>query len=120
MGVTLAGAMKIGAALPDVELVTTWGAPALKLRGTLLACQAINKSAEPNTLVVRVPEDQRDALLEEEPSTYYLTDHYDGDSCVLVRLGRIHPDALRDLLQGAWRFVDAKAKRPRRKPARRS
>ena len=120
MGVTLARAMKIGAALPDIELVTTWGAPGLKLRGALLACQAINKSAEPNTLMVRVPEDQRDVLLEEEPSTYYLTDHYADYSCILVRLARIEPDALRDLLEGAWRFVDAKAKRPRRKPTGRS
>jgi hypothetical protein len=27
---------------------------------------------------------------------------------VLVRLSRIHPDALRDLLGAAWRFVTAK------------
>ena len=27
---------------------------------------------------------------------------------VLVRLSRIHPDALRDLLGMAWRFVTAK------------
>ena len=105
--------MKIGASLPGVEHVTTWGAPAIKLRGTLVACQAINKEAEPDTLVVRVPEDLRDALLEEDPETYYLKDHYANYSCVLVRLKKIRPDALRDLLHGAWRFVDAKAKRPR-------
>lgn len=112
---TLAAAMKIGASLPDVEVTTTWGAPAIKLSGTLVACQAINKSAEPNSLVVRVTEDQRDALLQEEPATYYLTDHYAEYSCVLVRLGKIRADALRDLLQGAWRFVDANATRRRKK-----
>jgi hypothetical protein len=121
-GVTMAAAMKVGAALPGVEVTTTWGAPALKLRGKLMACQAINKSAEPNTLVVCVAAADRDEMIAADPATYYLTDHYAGGDAVLVRLSRIRPDALRDLLQGAWRFVDGKtARRPAaRRPARSS
>jgi len=42
------------------------------------------------------------------PDVYYLTDHYVYYPVVLVRLSRIHPDALRDLLGVAWRFVTAK------------
>jgi len=42
------------------------------------------------------------------PDVYYLTDHYLYNLVVLVRLSRIHPDALRDLLGMAWRFVTAK------------
>ena len=42
------------------------------------------------------------------PDVYYLTDHYVNYPVVLVRLSRIHPDALRDLLGMAWRFVTAK------------
>jgi hypothetical protein len=37
--------------------------------------------------------------------TYYLTYHYEDYPCVLVRLGRVHPDALRDLLKIGWEFV---------------
>src|SRR6185295_3598106 len=96
------------AGLPDVELTTSWGAPALKLRGTMFVCQAINKAAEPNTLVVRMDTAQRDALIEEDPDVYYLKDHYIDYPCVLVRLSRVHPDALRDLVQTAYRFVSAK------------
>jgi hypothetical protein len=43
---------EIGAALPDVEVTTTWGAMALKVRGQMFVCVATHKSAEPNTLVV--------------------------------------------------------------------
>ena len=111
---TIDAAIKVGAAMPDVEHTTTWGAPALKLRGKLVACQAINKSAEPNSLVVSVPAAERDELIEADPSVYYVTDHYVDWDLVLVRLSRIRPDALRDLLQAAWRFVDTKARRPRR------
>jgi hypothetical protein len=99
----------IGAALPDVEVTTTWGAPTLKVRGRMFVCMAVHRSAEPNTLVVRMDFAQRDALIEEEPTTYYLKEHYVDYPCVLVRLSRVHPDALRDLVQSAYRFVSAMA-----------
>jgi hypothetical protein len=105
------------AALPDVEETTSWGAPALKVHGTMFVCQAINKQAEPNTLVVRMDIAQRDALIEEDPAVYYLKEHYVGYPCVLVRLSRVHPDALRDLVQTAYRFVNTKPAK-RRAPAR--
>ena len=97
--------------LPDVEEGTSWGVPSLKLRGRLLACMASHSSAEPDTLVVRVSTDQRDAMIEDDPDVYYVKPHYVGYPCVLVRLARVQPDALRDLLQAAWRFVDASARK---------
>jgi hypothetical protein len=101
----------IGRTLPDVEVTTTWGQPALKVRGKMFVCIASNKSAEPNTLVVMMDFADRDALLEDDPGTYYLKDHYLNYPCVLVRLSRIHPDALRDLVIGAHRFIGAKARK---------
>lgn len=106
----------IAKSLPDVEEGTSWGVPSIKLRGRLLACMASNKAAEPNTLVVCIGFDQRDAMIEDDPATYYLKDHYVSYPCVLVRLARIDRDALRDLLQAGWRFVDATA--PRRRSAK--
>jgi len=105
------------AALTDVEETTSWGAPALKVHGKMFVCQAINKEAEPNTLVVCMDLAQRDALIEEDPDIYYLKDHYVDYPCVLVRLSRVHPDALRDLVQTAYRFVSATASK-RRAPRR--
>jgi hypothetical protein len=93
----------------------------LKIGGKLLACPAINKSAEPNSLVVRIDFDQRAALIAEAPETYYITDHYVNYPSVLVRLSRINSDALRDLLGSACRFVsgDETRKRPAVSPKRR-
>jgi hypothetical protein len=103
-------AIAIARTLPDVEVTTAWGAKGLKVRGKLFACMAINKSAEPNSMVVWMDAAQRDLLLEEDPATYYLTDHYVDDRypCVLVRLSRVSPDSLRDLIHGAHRFVSAR------------
>jgi hypothetical protein len=109
----------IGLGLPDVEEATMYGAPALKVRGKLLACMASHKSAEPGSLVVRIDFDQRDALIADDPRIYYVKPHYEGYAAVLVRLALIDRDALRDLLRSAWRTVTATAKKPRprlRKP----
>jgi hypothetical protein len=108
--ITFDDVRKIGLTLADVEESTAYGALALKVRGNLLACKAINKSAEPDSLVIRVDFDQRDALLAEAPETYYVTDHYVNYPSVLVRLSRIRKDELRDLLTSAWRFVTSKKK----------
>jgi hypothetical protein len=104
----------IGRTLPEVEVTTTYGQPALKVRGKMFVCIASHKSAEPNTLVVMMDFADRDALVEDEPGIYYLKDHYLNYPCVLVRLSRVRADALRDLVTGAHRFVSAKA---RRKPS---
>jgi len=111
---------KIGLALPDVEEGTSYGSPALKIRGNMFACLAVHRSAEPETLVIRIDFDQRDELLAADPKTYYLTDHYVGYPCVLIRLRHVHPDALQDLVRMAYRFVSTTKPRTRpRKGSRR-
>jgi len=101
----------IGRTLPDVEVTTAYGQPALKAGGKMFVCIASHKSAEPGTLMVRMDFADRDALIEDDPGTYYLKDHYLDYPCVLVRLSRVGADALRDLVTGAHRFVSAQGKR---------
>jgi len=75
-----------------------------------MASLATHPSAEPGTLVVRADLDQRDALLEEAPDTYYLTDYYRRYPLVLARLQRLDRDALRDLLSMSRRLTLSKRK----------
>jgi hypothetical protein len=109
----------IGRTLADVEVTTTWGQPTLKVRGKMFVCIASHKSAEPNTLVVMMDFADRDALVEEDPGTYYLKEHYLNYPCVLVRLSRVRTDALRDLIAGAHRLVSAKARKKSSRGSRR-
>jgi hypothetical protein len=104
----------IALAMPGVEESTAYGFPALKVHGKLLACVPANRSAEPASLVVRVDFDDRAELLAADAAVYYVTDHYAGYSAVLVRLSRIDPGALRDLLGMAWKFVTRPPVRKRR------
>lgn len=99
----------IGLALPGVEESKAYGQPALKIHGKLLACVPAHRSAEPASLVVRMDFDDRAELLAAEPDIYYVTDHYVGYSAVLVRLSRVNPEVLRDLLGMAYKFVTRNA-----------
>jgi hypothetical protein len=107
---------ELGLALPEVEEVTAWGASGLKAAKTLMACEAVNKSAEPSSLMVRISLEDRDRLLKDQPDVYYLTPHYEPYPCVLARLPKIRRDDLRELLGASWRFVMERT--PARKAAK--
>lgn len=98
---------KISLLLPGVEESTAYGAPALKVRGKLMACVPTHSSAEADSLMVRVGFDDRAELLAADPDLYYVTEHYVGYSAVLVRLSCVKRDVLRDLLGMAHKFVTA-------------
>jgi len=95
----------LGAALPDVKDTSGARGTALKFKGRLLACTAIHKSAEPNSLMVRISPKRREALLAQNAEAYYLTDHYAPYPAILVRLLRIKRAPLKELLTEAWEFV---------------
>lgn len=101
----------VGLSLPDVEADTKYdGSPVLKLGGCFMAGLATHRSAEPDTLVVRIDFDERQLLLEDAPDTYYVTDYYLSYPVVLVRLSRVDRNALSDLLSVSWRLTSAKAR----------
>lgn len=104
----------IALAMPDVEAGTMFDSPALKVHGRMFACLATHRSAEPNTLVAMVGYDRRDELIVADPDVYYVKAHYLNYPIVLARLSRIHPDALRGLLEMAKRYEESRAKAKRR------
>ena len=104
----------VGLTLPDVTAATRYdGSPVLRVDGVFVAGLASHRSAEPDTLVVRIGIDERQSLLEEAPETYYVTDYYRPHPVVLVRLSRIDRDALRDLLAMSRRLAVAKTRKSR-------
>ena len=109
----------IGRDLPGVEESTAYGSPALKFHGKLVACVASHRSAEPASLVVRVDLEERAELLAADPDVYYVAPHYVAHDAVLVRLSKVNPNVLRDLLGMAYKFVTRKsAPRPRSRKTR--
>lgn len=93
---------QVGTELSGVKTTTDSLGTALKLKGEILACTAIHKSAEPNSLMLRLGFDRRDALMAENPATFYLSEHYEPYPVVLVRMRQIDHDYLRALLKEGW------------------
>src|SRR6185295_12172074 len=52
--------------------------------------------------------DERDHLLEIDPKTYFITDHYKDYPSVLVRAERIDAAMLRKMLERRWRMIAPK------------
>ena len=102
-------ARSIGMELPSVTGSIGSRGLALKIKGRILACQAIHKSAEPGTLMVRVGSERRDAFLAQNPDALYLTKHYEPHAVILVRLSQISRADLSALLAQAWEFVWSEA-----------
>jgi hypothetical protein len=92
--------LELAESLPEVQPGYSYGTPALKLRNKLIA--RLREDGE--TLVLRADVEERDVLIQAAPEKFFLTPHYQAHPWVLVRLSRVDPDELRELLAEAWRL----------------
>jgi len=105
--VTFEQVRRIALALAGVEEGTSYGTPAFKTGGKLIA----RLKEDGDSLVVGTTFEEREEMIATEPETYYITDHYLNYPWVLVRLSCVHPDALCDLLGRAWRLASIEKRR---------
>jgi hypothetical protein len=89
---------RAGLALPGVQEETSYGTPALKVKGKLLV--RLKEDAE--TLALWVDYEERHALLHEQPAVFFLTPHYENYPMVLVRLAEVDREELAELVTEAW------------------
>jgi len=91
----------MGLRLPGVEAATSYGTPALRVRGKGI-CRL---RTDPDALVLRVIDlGEREALLRGQPEAFFSIPHYDGHPYVRVRLEAVDPVELDELLEEAWRL----------------
>jgi hypothetical protein len=96
---------KLALALPGVEEGSSYGTPALKVRGKLF----VRLKEDGETIVLKADFELRDLLMQTDRETFYITDHYRNYPYVLVRLASVDPGALPGLLEQAWRATAPKA-----------
>jgi hypothetical protein len=68
--------------LPEFEESTSYGRPALKVRGKFFAALR----ADPDAIVVKCDLDEKPLLLDAHPSVLFETPHYHGYGAMLIRL----------------------------------
>jgi hypothetical protein len=91
---------KVALSFPGVEEGTSYGTPAFKLKKKLL----VRLHQDGKSLVLKVGDATRDHLLQAEPDTFFITDHYCGYPYVLAHLDRLSTDDLRKLFEKAVAF----------------
>jgi len=85
--------------LPEVERSISYGTPALKVKGKLFA--RLKEDGE--RIAVFVDFMEREALTQENPDVYIVTDHYRDHPMMLVDLEGVPDDELREVLIESWR-----------------
>jgi hypothetical protein len=90
----------IATALPEVEVSTSYGTPALKVRRKGFA--RLRTEAEGGLMLV-CGMDEKEALLASGDRAFFTTPHYDGHGSILVDLTRIERAQLTELVEEAWR-----------------
>ncbi len=111
---TFKDVVKMASSIGKAEESTSYGTPALKVKGKLI----VRLKEDGDSLVVGTTIAERAEMMAADPETYYITDHYLNYPWVLVRLSRVDPDAMRDLLGRAWRLASASKPRTKRKSGR--
>jgi len=102
--VTFETVRRLALALPEVEEGTSYGTPAFIVAGKAKGKLIARLREDGDSLVVKIDLLKRDILLNAEPETFYITDHYLNHPYVLVRLSKVRLEVLRDLLEQAWRL----------------
>ena len=91
--------LAFGLGLPAVTLATAWGHPCLKAHGKLWVWWSPGEYAP----VFKVSFEEREVLLEAEPSTFFVTQHYHHHPLILMRPERFdHAWATANLTR-VWR-----------------
>ena len=96
--ITFEKVKKIAFAMPCVEESTSYGTPALKVRGKLMA----RMKEDGETLVLRVTWEEQERFLMLYADAYFLTEHYRGHPWVLLRLTVATPTLVKASITHAW------------------
>jgi hypothetical protein len=95
---------QIALALPEVEVGKSYGTPAFRVLGRLIA--RLHQCGD--SVVVKVTHDERAVRMQVNPDAFYITDHYTAYPWMLVRMAAVDREELRELLEEAWRLTAPK------------
>src|ERR1700759_4646302 len=92
-------------AFPMVEKGMSYGSPAYKGNGKFFTRL---RREDASLVLLEVPFDEREMLIEAEPGTFHFTAHYKDYPSVLARIASLHPGSLRAFLERRWRKIAPK------------
>ena len=91
--------VKIATRLPGVDESRSYGTPSVKVKGKFMA--RLRTEAE-GGLAIRCEFLDRYMLMQADPETFYITDHYQDSPMILIDLTRVRWDAMPGICEQAW------------------
>ncbi|HWA04812.1 MAG TPA: hypothetical protein VG819_14925 [Rhizomicrobium sp.] len=121
MSVTRAQYRKIALSFPGANEAPSYGKPAFLIVKKFLT----RWRDEEDSIVIPVDSmDERDMLLDADPKTFFITEHYRNYPAVLALASRIDTRTLRGMLERRWRKIAparlTRAAEPPRAPSKRA
>jgi hypothetical protein len=105
MSVTRAQLKKIALSYPGGNEKPSYGKPSFSIDKKFFT----RWRDEENSIVLIVDSiDERDMLLEADPTTFFITDHYRNYPSVLAHASKIDAKTLRGMLERRWRKIAPK------------
>jgi hypothetical protein len=101
--------------LPDTELSTSYGKPAVKVKANGRAFLFPSHEAD-TSFGVAIDLDSIELLKATEPETYWQTPHYEGWPAILIRYDATDEERVRDIIR---RSSDWSAALPKTRPRKR-
>jgi hypothetical protein len=100
--------------LPDTELSTSYGKPAVKVASNGRAFLFPSHEAD-TSFGIAIDLDTIGILKETDPDTFWQTSHYEGWTAVLIRYGSEDPERVREVIERSRNWTAAKSRAKPRK-----
>ena len=99
--------------LPDTELSTSYGTPAVKVNGRAFLYTG---HEDDSSFGIAIDLDTVEMLKETDPDTFWQTPHYEGWPAVLIRFDSPDPERVQAMIERSRDWTAAKPKvKPRKK-----
>jgi len=96
---------KVALSFPEAHEKSSYGYPSIFIAKKFFT--RLRKQDDSIVLIVGSI-DEREMMIESDPKTFHITDHYRDYPSVLVRIGRINEKTLHAMLERRWRAIAPK------------
>ena len=90
---------------PGAEEAISYGQPSYKVNKKFFTRL---RREDDSLVLVDIPFDEREMLMEAEPATFHITAHYKDYPSVLARMASLHPGSFRNFIERRWRQLAPK------------
>src|SRR5438132_5478195 len=105
MGITERQFKKVALSFPEAHEKSSYGNPSIFIAKKFFT----RLRSEDDSIVLIVGSiDEREMMIESDPKTFHITEHYRNHPSVLVRIARLNEKALHAMLERRWRDIAPK------------